>query len=102
VLIFNAEKVFKGTVIVDICGRPTDNVDDIQPLIYKMSLAAPYTPSGDGHIKEKWSGTNQAGDNSGQLGIVMDVFTHHSLIDSGYTTVIVDLQGMSPLAYARL
>ena len=60
-----------------------------------MFLAAPYIPSGDGYVEEKWSGTNQAGNNSGQLGIVMDVFAHHSLVDSGYTAVIVDLQGMS-------
>ena len=52
VLIFNAEKVFVGTVIADMYDGHTDNVDDIQPLIYKTFLAAPYIPSGDGYVEE--------------------------------------------------
>ena len=56
-------------------------------------LAAPYIPCGDSYTEEKWSRTHKAGNNDTPLGQVMDAFAHHSLIDSNYTAVIVDLQG---------
>jgi hypothetical protein len=94
---FNAAEAFIGTVAADIRNAPKDNVDDDRTLVYKTFLAAPYIPHGDGYVEEKWSGTNQAGDNNGPLGRVMDAFAHHSLVDSDYTAVIVDLQGNSRL-----
>ena len=89
VLRFNAANAFIGTVTTDV-GAPTN---DNQTLLYQTFLAAPYIPCGDGYTEEKWSGTHEAGNNDTPLGQVMDAFAHHSLIDSNYTAVIVDLQG---------
>jgi len=61
--------------------------------MYRTFLAAPYIAKADGFVKHKWSGTNQAGDNTDPVGVVINAFAHHSLIDSNYTAVLVDLQG---------
>jgi hypothetical protein len=103
VLRFNAAEAFTGTVLIDIEDPPTQNedaapkdeVDDRRTLVYKMFLAAPYVPHGDGYLEQKWSGTDQAGDNTSHIGCVMDTFTHHTLVDSNQTAVVVDLQGVS-------
>ena len=89
VLCFNAANAFIGMVTTDV-GAPTN---DNQTLLYQTFLAAPYIPCGDGYTEEKWSRTHEAGNNDTPLGQVMDAFAHHSLIDSNYTAVIVDLQG---------
>ena len=86
---FNAANAFIGTVTTDV-GAPTN---DNRTLLYQTFLAAPYIPCGDSYTEEKWSGTHEAGNNDTPLGQVMDAFAHHSLIDSNYTAVIVDLQG---------
>ena len=81
---FNTANTFIGTVTTDVGAPINDN---------QTFLAAPYIPCGDGYTKEKWSRTPKAGNNDTPLGQVMDAFAHHSLIDSNYTAVIVDLQG---------
>jgi hypothetical protein len=97
VLRFNAAKAFIGTVTADIGDAPANFEDDHRVLVYKTFLAAPYIPRGEGYVEEKWSGTNQAGNNRSSLGCVMDAFAHHSLVDSTHTAVIVDLQGRPDL-----
>jgi len=102
VLRFNAAEAFIGTVLIDIEDPPTQNedaapedeVDDRRTLVYKTFLAAPYVPHGDGYLEQKWSGTDQAGDNTSHIGCVMDAFAHHTLVDSNQTAVVVDLQGI--------
>jgi hypothetical protein len=91
------DKAFIQNVIQDFPEGALDELDDDndkQPLVYKTFLAAPYITRSEGCIQEKWSGTNEAGDNTRELGCVIDAFTHHSLVDSNHTAVIVDLQGM--------
>lgn len=94
VLRFNVANAFVGTVTADIGALPADGTKDQRTLVYRTFLAAPYIPHGEGYSEDKWSGTDQAGNNNDHLGHVMDAFAHHSLVDSNNTAVIVDLQGM--------
>jgi hypothetical protein len=90
---FNAAGAFIGTTIDKVPDHPQSNEADARTLVYPKFLGAPYIALTDGFIEQKWSGTNQAGDNKDPIGIVIDAFAHHSLIDSNHTAVLVDLQG---------
>ena len=90
---FNAAGAFLGLAVDNVLSHPNNGKPDTRTIVYRTFLAAPYIASADGFIEQKWSGTNQAGDNKDPIGMVIDAFTHHSLIDSNYTAVLVDLQG---------
>lgn len=61
-----------------------------------MFLAAPLLETRDiepGYKEVKYSGTDCAGQNTDTLGVAVDAFAHHTLVDSQGTLVFVDLQG---------
>lgn len=89
---FNAENAFLGTAIDEVPGPP-ENGADTRTIVYQTFLAAPYIASTEGFNETKWSGTNRAGDNKDSIGIIIDAFAHHSLIESQFTAVLADLQG---------
>ena len=86
---FNAAGAFIETTINKVPDHPESNKADTRTLVYKIFLAAPYIALTDGFIEQKWSVTN----NKDPIGIVIDAFAHHLLIDSNYTAVLMDLQG---------
>ena len=90
---FNAADTFLGTAIDEVADHPKEGEPDTRTIVYRTFLAAPYIARADGFIECKWSGTNQAGDNKDPVGIAIDAFAHHTLINSNYTAVLVDLQG---------
>lgn len=85
-----------GTLTRDIDPAPeVDGEIDDRSLIYNTFLAAPLLPFGKpGYEEEKWSGTNQTGDNDTKVSRVIAAFAHHSVVDSGKTCLLVDLQGL--------
>lgn len=85
-----------GTLTRDIDPAPEgDGEIDDRSLIYNTFLAAPLLPFGKpGYEEEKWSGTNQTGDNDTKVSRVIAAFAHHSVLDSGKTCLLVDLQGL--------
>lgn len=93
---FNAINAFIGTVTKEIEQLPTDGEEvDNRSLMYNTFLAAPLLPFGkDGYTEDKWSGTNQTGDNETTIGRVLAAFAHHSVVDSNKTCLLVDLQGL--------
>jgi len=96
---------FLGLAVNELSGPPDNGEPDTRTIVYRTFLAAPYIAPADGFVEQKWSGTNQAGDNKDHIGVVIDAFAHHSLIDSNYTAVLVDLQGepyQSPSQYIIL
>jgi hypothetical protein len=90
---FNAANAFLGTAIGDIPGHPKDGEPDTRTIVYRTFLAAPYIALTDGFEEHKWSGTNQPGGSKDPVGAVIDAFAHHSLVDSDFSAVLVDLQG---------
>jgi hypothetical protein len=78
-------------VVDDVPNTPDDGEANMQTVIYKSFLVAPYIAVGEGFCKQKWSGTNQARDNKDFIGVFIDAFTHHSLVNSNFTAVLVNL-----------
>jgi myosin-heavy-chain kinase len=92
---FNAGGAFVGTVANDIDLPVSAGDFDDRSLIYRTFLAAPLLPFGKpGYKEDKWSGTNQTGDNQTATGCVLAAFAHHSVVDSNKTCLLVDLQGL--------
>ena len=93
---FNASGAFVGVLTNDLDPPPLDDdeVDD-RSLIYTTFLAAPLLPFGKPqYIEDKWSGTNQTGDNESTISCILAAFAHHSMVDSNNTCLLVDLQGL--------
>ena len=64
-------------------------------MIYSTFLAASLLPFGKpGYVEDKWSGTNQTGNNDSAISCVLAAFAHHSVVDSNKTCLLVDLQGL--------
>jgi hypothetical protein len=84
-------KLIKGVDPPPITKEEADN----RSLIYGTFLATPLLPFGKpGFIEDKWSGTNQTGDNETAISRALAAFAHHSVVDSNRTCVLVDLQGL--------
>jgi myosin-heavy-chain kinase len=91
--------VFVGKLTKDVEPPLTADGDiNNQSLIYNTFLATPLLLFGKpGYKEDKWSGTNQTGDNEITISRVIAAFAHHCVVDSNKTWVLVDLQGhMSP------
>ena len=92
---FNANGAFMGKLTKNIDPPPADGEFDNRSLIYNTFLATPLLPFGKpGYVEDKWSGTNQTGDNQTSIGRVLAAFAHHSVVDSNKTCLLVDLQGL--------
>ena len=93
---FHASGAFVGTLTKDVELPPsTDGEIDNRSLIYSTFLAAPLLPFGKpGYVEDKWSGTNQTGNNDSAISCVLAAFAHHSVVDSNKTCLLVDLQGL--------
>ena len=95
-LTFNANGAFVGTLTKTVDPPPSaDGEIDDRSLTHSTFFADPLLPFGKpGYIEEKWSGTNQMGDNGTKISRIIAAFAHHSVVDSNKTCVLVDLQGL--------
>jgi myosin-heavy-chain kinase len=93
---FNASGAFVGKLTKNVGPPPSaDGEIDDQSLIYNAFLATPLLPFGKpGYVEDKWSGTNQTGNNQTSIGHILAAFAHHSVVDSNKTCLLVDLQGL--------
>ncbi|EED85595.1 predicted protein [Postia placenta Mad-698-R] len=93
---------FVGQVTSELPPPPASIADkDTRSLLYDMFLAAPLLETRDiepGYKEVKYSGTDCAGQNTDTLGVAIDAFAHHTLVDSQGTLVFVDLQGLIKLS----
>ena len=92
-LTFNANGAFVGTLTktVDLPLSADGEIDDWS-LTHSTFFAAPLLSFGKpGYIEEKWSGTNQMGNNGTKISCIIAAFTHHSVVDSNKTCMLVDL-----------
>lgn len=91
---FHASGAFIGKLTGDLPQRVSGEADD-RSLTHAVFLATPLLPFGKpGFEEEKWSGTNQTGDNNTATSRIISAFAHHSVIDSQMTCLLVDLQGL--------
>ncbi|EED78306.1 predicted protein [Postia placenta Mad-698-R] len=95
---WNSAGTFVGQVTSELPPPPASIADkDTRSLLYNMFLAAPLLETRDiepGYKEVKYSGTDCASQNTDILGVAVDAFAHHTLVDSQGTLVFVDLQGL--------
>ncbi|EGO29472.1 hypothetical protein SERLADRAFT_405462 [Serpula lacrymans var. lacrymans S7.9] len=91
---WNAKGTFVGMVTTEIPRKPTDGSEDDCTLLFKTFLAAPLLLC-DGLYKErKFCGNTDITQNEDSLGLVIDAYVYHTLLDSGKTVLLSDLQGI--------
>ncbi|KAG6852271.1 hypothetical protein C0991_001402 [Blastosporella zonata] len=90
---WNFSGAFLGSVISELPPPPEGDKKDTRSLIFKEFLAAPLLSTRGLYTERKFSGCNEAGDNSDHVGCIVDAYAHHVLIDSGGTLLMTDLQG---------
>lgn len=91
---WNADGAFIGTLVEKLPNDSTgDNANE--GLIWSTFLAVPLLsrPLGPEAGERKFSGNQEAGDNTDSLGIWMDAYAHHTLVDSMGEFLFVDIQG---------
>ncbi|KAH7903950.1 kinase-like domain-containing protein, partial [Hygrophoropsis aurantiaca] len=93
---FNTAGSFIGTLVSPVPEwNESSKIKDNRSLYYSTFMAAPLLDLANGWHEEKWSGTCETGDNETHVARVLNAFSHHSLIDSANTCLLVDLQGAS-------
>ncbi|KAI6103660.1 hypothetical protein F5141DRAFT_1007487, partial [Pisolithus sp. B1] len=92
---WNVEGTFVGTVTVcDLPSKPTDGSEDNHTLLFKNFLAAPLLTCDGLYEEQKFAGNTDFAPNKDQLGIVIDAYIHHVVVDSGNTVLLSDMQGI--------
>jgi len=71
-----------------------DNADD-RTLLFKTFLAAPLLSCDGLYVERKFCGNTDIPQNGDRLGLTIDAYIHHALLDSGKTVLLSDLQGMT-------
>ncbi|KAF8488989.1 hypothetical protein JB92DRAFT_3100950 [Gautieria morchelliformis] len=87
---WNANGAFLGTLVDKLPDPPAEQRSN-QSLIWNVSLAVPLLEPGA--TEHKFSGNGDTGKNSDYLGIWIDAFAHHMVVDSMGEYVFVDIQG---------
>ena len=91
---WNVEHTFLGTVEEAIPPKPMGDLEDDCTLVFKTFLAVPLL-SCDGLYRErKFCGNTDIPQNEDRLGLAIDAYIHHALVDSGKTVLLSDVQGM--------
>ena len=91
---WNFDGAFLGTVnCSDISPTPKDGEKDNRPLIFATFLATLLLSTSGLYTECKFSGCDEAGDNTDDIGRAVDAFAHHVLVDSMGSIVLTDLQG---------
>ena len=92
---WNVEGAFVGVVTADIPQRLMDGSDDDRTLVFKTFLAARFLSCDGLYVERKFCGNTDVPQNEDLLGRTIDAYIHHTLLDSGKTLLLSDLQGMS-------
>ncbi|KAF8498424.1 kinase-like domain-containing protein, partial [Gautieria morchelliformis] len=87
---WNADGAFLGTLVDKLPDLPAEQRSN-QSLIWNVFLAVPLLEPGATECK--FSGNGDTGANSDYLGIWIDAFAHHTVVDSMGEYVFVDIQG---------
>jgi len=90
---WNVEQTFVGSVDEAIPLRPTDGLEDDHMLLFKTFLAALLLPCDGLYQERKFCGNTDIQQNEDHLGLAIDAYIHHALLDSGKTVLLSDLQG---------
>ena len=91
---WNVEQTFVGTVDEVIPPKPTDGVEENYTLLFKAFLAAPLLPCDGLYQERKFYGNTDIPLNEDHLGLAIDAYVHHALLNSGKTVLLSDLQGV--------
>jgi len=74
--------------------------------VFDTFLAAPLLQTTGVYTEQKFSGSDEAGNNVDTIGHAIDAYAHHILVNTYGTFLLTDLQGVItssyPLAYALL
>ncbi|KIM57257.1 hypothetical protein SCLCIDRAFT_130887, partial [Scleroderma citrinum Foug A] len=99
---WNVKGAFIGTVTAQILLKSMDNDDDCT-LLFKTFLAAPFLSCDGLYVERKFCGNTDIPQNEDRLGLAIDAYIHHTLLNSGKTVLLSDLQGViSPDASVTL
>jgi hypothetical protein len=63
-------------------------------LVFETFLAAPLLDMSNSYTERKFSGSTVAGHSIDVVGSAIDAYAHHVLVDSDWTLLLTDLQGM--------
>ncbi|KAG6380424.1 kinase-like domain-containing protein [Boletus reticuloceps] len=91
---WNVERTFIGTVEEAIPPKPMDGSEDNRTLLFKTFLAAPLLSCDGLYQERKFCGNTDIPQNEDRLGLAIDAYIHHALVDSGKTVLLSDLQGI--------
>ena len=72
-----------------------DGSDDDRTLVFKTFLAACFLSCDGLYVERKFCGNTDVPQNEDLLGRTINAYIHHTLLDSGKTLLLSDLQGMS-------
>lgn len=92
---WNVNGTFVGKVTSNIPPRPADHSTDDRTLVFKTFLAAPLLSCDGLYEERKFCGNTDIPENEDPLGLAIDAYIHHALLDSGTTVLLSDLQGKS-------
>ncbi|KIJ07093.1 hypothetical protein PAXINDRAFT_164631 [Paxillus involutus ATCC 200175] len=90
----NVNGTFVGKVTSNIPPRPADHSTDDHTLVFKTFLAAPLLSCDGLYEEQKFCGNTDIPENEDPLGLAIDAYIHHALLDSGTTVLLSDLQGI--------
>lgn len=91
---WNSYGAFLGSVAAsDIQSAPSEGADDQRSLLFPDFLGTPLLSTGGLYDERKFSGSDEAGNNSDDIGRAIDCFAHHVLVDSKGSFLLTDLQG---------
>ncbi|KAF8517115.1 kinase-like domain-containing protein, partial [Gautieria morchelliformis] len=87
------DDAFLGCLVEPLAEVPAHERSK-QSLLYSTFLATPLLPFpvGPGGMEQKFSGNGEVGENTDHVGIWVDVYTHHTLVDSEGEYLFVDIQ----------
>ncbi|KAF8498936.1 hypothetical protein JB92DRAFT_3099348 [Gautieria morchelliformis] len=91
---WNADDAFLGCLVEPLAEVPAHEQSK-QSLLYSTFLATPLLPFpvGPGGMEQKISGNGEVGENTDHIGIWVDAYMHHTLVDSEGEYLFVDIQG---------
>ncbi|KAG6371337.1 hypothetical protein JVT61DRAFT_9711 [Boletus reticuloceps] len=70
-----------------------DGSEDDRTLVFEAFLAAPLLPCNGLYQERKFCGNTDIPQNEDRLGLAIDTYIHHALLDSGKNVLLSDLQG---------
>ncbi|KAF8488458.1 kinase-like domain-containing protein, partial [Gautieria morchelliformis] len=87
-------KNIPGLCLVEPLAEVPAHERSKQSLLFSMFLATPLLPFpvGPGGMEQKFSGNSEVGENTDHVGIWVDAYTHHTLVDSEGEYLFVDIQ----------